>query len=290
MEILKKIGSVALDIFVFILISGILVTVFTWVLSMIGLMNTEIAGTLEDPLALMIVYVPMLIAVLVGAFVTHHIIFKRDIDLMGFRPENLFRDGAIGYGMGVLLVGLGFGILWISGLLKVVSFSPNLSLLTGFALVFIIQSAFEEVFTRSYLIPAIEARFGSWVALVLSSLIFGLLHVFNPGLSVLAILNLFAAGVLLGLLFLYYRNVWASIGLHASWNYFQGNVFGFEVSGMSMYSMIQTERRGPDYLTGGSFGFEGSVIALTMLLVVSYYIFNRILSRKDTALNITEIT
>ena len=92
--------------------------------------------------------------------------------------------------------------------------------------------------------------------------------------------------VLLGLSYIYTRNLWFPIALHFSWNFFQGTVFGFNVSGIDSYSIIEQEAIHDNLLTGGKFGFEGSIVSVLLHLVfilVIYKVFNRRLNLNFTA-------
>jgi membrane protease YdiL (CAAX protease family) len=114
------------------------------------------------------------------------------------------------------------------------------------------------------------------VALVISSALFSLFHAANANVGVVALLNIFVAGFLLGINYVYTRNIWFAVCLHFSWNFFQGPVLGYEVSGLDLPSLLQQTLKGPGLLTGGEFGFEGSLICLllnmlTCIFLASYY-------------------
>lgn len=104
------------------------------------------------------------------------------------------------------------------------------------------------------------------MALVISSIVFALVHTTNSNVSVVGIVNIFLAGLLLGLLFIKYGSVWVASGLHFSWNYVQSTILGFNVSGEKTYNMIEIEEVGNDLITGGAFGFEGSLLSVIFLL------------------------
>ena len=107
-----------------------------------------------------------------------------------------------------------------------------------------------------------------YIALIISSLLFAVMHLANANVTVLSFVNIFLAGVLLGIYYVHKRNLWLPISLHFSWNFFQGPIFGFEVSGVDVTGVIIQDIHGPDLITGGTFGFEGSVIA-TLLMVIA---------------------
>ncbi|MFP4344442.1 MAG: CPBP family intramembrane glutamic endopeptidase [Anaerolineales bacterium] len=138
---------------------------------------------------------------------------------------------------------------------------------------------YEEVLMRGYLLlnlaegfnfESVGFRLAIVLAWILSSSIFALAHVFNPNSSLVSTLNLALAGLFLGLPFILTGDLAASIGLHITWNFFQGNVFGFPVSGMgSSTSFIVIEQAGPSAWTGGAFGPEAGWIGIGAILVGS---------------------
>lgn len=115
-------------------------------------------------------------------------------------------------------------------------------------------------------------------ALVISSVIFSILHGGNHSFGWLPALELFLAGILLGIPYLYTQNLWFPIALHFSWNFFQGTVLGFKVSGQEHYSVIQMAYESENLWNGGSFGFEGSILAVLFSLIgvtIVYKIYYR---------------
>ena len=109
------------------------------------------------------------------------------------------------------------------------------------------------------------SSFNKYVALVLSSLLFAILHIFNPNTSAIGMINLFLAGILLGVSYIYTKNLWFPVALHFSWNFFQGPVFGFHVSGLDMNAIIIQKPQEEQLFSGGTFGFEGSILATVCL-------------------------
>lgn len=151
-------------------------------------------------------------------------------------------------------------------------------------LVFLIQMIsvgfYEEIMARGYLIPNITEGFtfdnfspqkAAVVAILISSSIFGVLHAGNPNATLTAVLNIVLAGVMLAVPFLITGRLALSIGLHFSWNFFQGGVFGFRVSGMEIRnSIIQVQQGGPEWWTGGAFGPEAGVIGILGILLILF--------------------
>ena len=114
-----------------------------------------------------------------------------------------------------------------------------------------------------------------WVILLMPAVIFGLIHLQNPNVTVFSIANLVLGGVAFAYLMLKTGRIWASIGLHITWNFFLGNVFGIAVSGTENFSVMTTELQGKKWLTGGAFGIEGGAIftLLLVLLLVFIHLF-----------------
>ena len=123
---------------------------------------------------------------------------------------------------------------------------------------------YEELLFRGVLFRSVETWLGSWAALVVSSLVFGLTHLINPhGTLEGALFIAVEAGILLAAAFMLTRRLWMSIGFHVAWNYTQSAIFSSNVSGNdAAQGLIRSTIKGPDYLTGGSFGVESSLLAL----------------------------
>ncbi len=128
------------------------------------------------------------------------------------------------------------------------------------------SSVFGELLFRGVLFRSVETWFGSWAGLVVSSLVFGLTHLMNPqGTIEGALFIAVEAGILLAAAFMLTRRLWLSIGFHMAWNYTQSAIFSGIVSGNdAQQGLIRSTMKGPDWLTGGSFGVESSVLALVV--------------------------
>jgi membrane protease YdiL (CAAX protease family) len=110
------------------------------------------------------------------------------------------------------------------------------------------------------------------IGLMISAFLFALVHLNNPGIGILPLVNLFAAGLMLGINYIYTQNLWFGIFLHFGWNFLQGPILGYPVSGISVSSIVQQSATGPSFITGGSFGFEGSAIGLVLILAVTFWV------------------
>ena len=125
---------------------------------------------------------------------------------------------------------------------------------------------------RGYILNNLMTSMNKYAALVLSSIIFMAAHLMNANLSILGVINLFLAGLVLGIYYIHKRNLWFSIGMHLTWNFFQGPVFGFEVSGYETHSIIGQNIQGSEIITGGEFGFEGSILATILITGIIIYL------------------
>jgi membrane protease YdiL (CAAX protease family) len=133
-----------------------------------------------------------------------------------------------------------------------------------------VQGAAEELLTRGFLLPILGIRWGTAVGVLVSSLLFSLLHLANPNINAISILNLALFGLFAALYALHEGGLWGVFALHAVWNWAQGNLFGFAVSGMEIESgtLVDLMEAGPDQITGGLFGPEGGLV-VTLVLVLS---------------------
>jgi uncharacterized protein len=132
------------------------------------------------------------------------------------------------------------------------------------------SSVLEELLFRGVLFRVVEDGLGSWIALFVSALVFGLVHLINPSATLTGALFISVeAGVLLGAAYMLTRRLWLGIGFHFAWNYTQSAVFSGVVSGSeSDPGLMRATINGPAVFTGGSFGVEASVIACVLCTTV----------------------
>jgi membrane protease YdiL (CAAX protease family) len=131
----------------------------------------------------------------------------------------------------------------------------------------LLAAVFEETLIRGTLFRILEESLGSWIALAFTAALFGALHAFNRGATLTSSVAVaLEAGVLLAALYMYSRSLWAPIGVHAGWNFAEGGLFGASVSGTTAHGMLASTFHGPDFLTGGQFGPEASIVAVVLCL------------------------
>ena len=140
----------------------------------------------------------------------------------------------------------------------------------------------EELVTRGYVLQRLARSLSPGWATVLSSLIFALLHLGNPNSGPIPILGIFVAGLMLAGAYWSTGRLWLPIGLHWAWNYFQGPVFGFSVSGTGASGLLRLTPIGPEPLTGGAFGPEASLIGIVACLL-GFTVLARVRPRQPAA-------
>ena len=190
---------------------------------------------------------------------------------LGFGLTNFSKGLTNGSLTALVILGVCFVLLLIGGWVQVTNINLSPALLLGWFVFFLIQPLAEEVLMRSFLQNQLHRLFGPWVGLLGSAIVFGLLHLGNNAFTWIAGLEIMAGGFLMGLLFLYTQNIWGAFAMHAVWNFLQSVVMGFAVSGLDTYQLLDLQVEGPDWLTGGEFGLEGSVLSLLLLLVAIWY-------------------
>lgn len=184
--------------------------------------------------------------------------------------RRLVPQGALGLLAGVLLFSAVVGVLWLLGSYHVVGTNPGAHWLFAALSVGLGAGIGEEIMFRGVLYRVVEEGLGSWIALAVSALFFGAVHLNNPGATLWAGLAIaIEAGILFGLIYHLTRSLWVCMGLHAAWNFVQGTVYGIPVSGTRADGWLVSTRSGPDWLSGGVFGAEASVVALALCSLVS---------------------
>ena len=177
--------------------------------------------------------------------------------------ERALREFAAGSALGFALFAATIGCLWIAGYYRVqgIGYLPSAALLVGVGLV---PAFVEEIVIRAIIFRITEDSLGTWMAMLISALLFGLSHIFNPGATWVAALCIaIEAGVLLAAAYITTRRLWLPIGLHFAWNFTQGGIFGVAVSGVAVPGLLKATLTGPELLiSGGEFGAEASIFAV----------------------------
>jgi uncharacterized protein len=203
----------------------------------------------------------LLTAVVLGAYWAYvRFVEKRAVSELSGR--HAARELGLGLALGALLFSVTIGILAAAGAFQTTG-NNGWPIMLASVPGFILTGVLEEVLFRGIVFRILNQWLGSWLALAISALIFGFLHLLNPGATFLnaAAISL-EGGVLLAAAFMLTQRLWLCIGVHIAWNFTQGGVFSVAVSGGASKGFLQSRMVGPDWLTGGTFGAEASVVAL----------------------------
>ena len=197
-------------------------------------------------------------------------IFRRWIDKesfqsLGFGMKNFRREAETGFWLGLVMIATGFLLLVLLHEITWTGINPDSLSIFLSMLLFISVGFTEELFFRGYILGNLMLSMNRWVALLLSSVVFSLAHIGNAHFSLLGFTTIILAGLLLGLPYIFTKSLWLPISLHFSWNFFQGTIFGFSVSGNTEYALVTQTRNADSIWNGGSFGFEGSILAILFL-------------------------
>ena len=211
-------------------------------------------------------------------------LFRRFLDKESFRSMGFYRfrsltDISLGFVIGAAIMVVGFVLLIVLNEIIWVNTHFNLTKIIQLFILFVVVAITEELFFRGYILNNLMKSMDKVAALIVSSVGFSLMHIGNPGYSWFSFLNIALAGILLGVSYIYTKSLWLPIALHFSWNFFQGPVFGYNVSGQVInYSIISQSRVTDNLLNGGSFGFEGSILSIVfqvVAIIVIYMIFKK---------------
>jgi hypothetical protein len=205
---------------------------------------------------------------------------KQSFSSLGFAWKGFQIDAWTGFFAALMILFLGSMILVANQNLFFTNAFFDPKNISAGVLLFVIVAFIEEIVFRGYLLNnLLESLHHGW-ALILTAALFAFMHLQNNNVTVLSIVNLFLAGLVLGINYVYTRNLWFAIFFHFAWNFFQGSVLGYKVSGIEAGAgIMQQNLSGDTMLTGGAFGFEGSVIC-TILLSVMFIIFAWRFSKK----------
>ena len=266
---------------------------FIWaiILSLIFMYGGSLMGSLATvPLFLALRNIPLffnnkdllslLITLFSFAFISLLVFFrvkvieKRSFSSIGFNKNNWLKKYSLGFLIGLAMMSIIVLILFPFGYITVeknpiqpVGISAIASVLV-ILLGWIIQGATEEIVTRGWLLNVLSTKYNIEVGLLISSTLFGLMHLTNPNVNYIAVINIILVGLFYGLYVIKTNDLWAVCGMHSAWNFAQGNIFGFKVSGLdvSIGSLIDLNLVGSDFVTGGIFGPEAGITATFILL------------------------
>ena len=197
-----------------------------------------------------------------------------------FSKNAIIKNLMIGIVLGVILQSLTILVIYLKGGYSVISINPVLFIIPPLTLAFA-SAIVEETLFRGIIFRLTEEKLGSYLALIISALFFGAMHLTNPNSSLSAGIGLaIQAGLLLAAAFIYSRNLWFPIAIHFAWNFTQSAIFGANSSGIEISKTLITSKiDGADWFTGGQFGPEGSIQATVFCLIATIILL--ILSHKE---------
>jgi hypothetical protein len=219
-------------------------------------------------------------------FLARRFLDKRSITSMGLQINPLIVSQDILAGIGITFVQMGaiYAVMSAAGWITFEGFAWNfdpistvLTNTTLYFIVFIFVGWNEELLSRGYHLQTIASGTNLVWGVLISASVFGFMHWGNPGATWVSTAGIFFAGLFLALGYLRTGQLWLSIGLHIGWNFFEGVVFGFPVSGLDIYPVTRITVNGPQIWTGGVFGPEAGLIVLPALLLGAglIYVYTR---------------
>jgi len=257
--------------FVVQILSAIVIAVFA-VIAVFGSMivnGGQFNGVSEDIINVVSLFACLLHTTVILLFC--YLVQKRRPYTLGFTKKGVAAQYIIGLVIGFAMFGAAVLIGVVTGALEFGGYVFNgaVGLFIMFFIGFIIQGMSEEVLCRGFLMISISRRYSMLLAVVVNSVLFAAMHLFNSGISVLAIVNLTLFGIFASVYMLYTENIWGVSAIHSIWNFVQGNFFGIKVSGMQLNCTIFSfESNGKTLINGGDFGLEGG-IAVSIVLVLA---------------------
>jgi len=219
-----------------------------------------------------------LLALILAAFITLRWIDRRPITLLGLGLlEGWKRDFGLGLIIGIAMISIALGCLWAGGWVSLSLNDISLSLVGALSkalLLFFVAALMEELMLRGYIFQAFIEGSRVWIAVIVLSSIFSVLHFDNPDATIPSGLNIFLAGVLLSVCYLKTRSLWLPTGLHLGWNWMQASFWGMGVSGFHVkWSVFSAEAQGANWISGGAFGAEASIFGTVVIVTTTFLIW-----------------
>lgn len=233
-----------------------------FVLLMMMALNTDVLTSFAGEPTKSVQHILALAIAGVAVYVGYGVFFEgRAVTELGV--QGMGRELGLGLLLGAGLYAVAEGVLMALGFYRIEGLNPLSFMIPAIATA-VSSGVYEELLFRGVLYGSLEKWLGSWAAVGVSSLVFGLTHLINPqGTLEGALYIAVEAGILLAAAYVLTRRLWVSMGFHVAWNYTQSAIFSSIVSGNGeAQGLVRSTVEGPDYLTGGSFGLESSVIAL----------------------------
>jgi membrane protease YdiL (CAAX protease family) len=243
------------------------------VLLLLGYDLTEISSNVMNESVMIIIEYSGLFIVIIMIWLFMKFIDKQPLIEIGFQTKGRLKEINYGILFGLFIMAFAFVFLSVIGEIVFLSYSLDFNQILLSIALFIGVSFFEEIIFRGYMLKNLLESFNPFVALLISSLFFSLIHASNPNVTSLGLCNIFLAGIFLGVSYVFTKNLWFPIALHFSWNFFQA-MFGFKVSGLDSYSIIEFMIPYNNMINGGEFGFESSILSVIVLFIGTIIIWN----------------
>ena len=220
-------------------------------------------------------------------------LFEKDIFRSFLHPKqggsagNTGKTFALGLLIGFGMNGLCILLAWLHGDLHFYAGRFQVLYMICALICVCIQSGAEELITRGYMMGALQRRYPCWLAIAANALFFGVLHLTNPGITVVSFLIIVAVALALSLVIYYFGSIWLCIAFHTAWNFTQNFLFGLPNSGIvSESSFLHLDAASDSLFYDVAFGVEGS---LTAVIVIALFAVGVVLvGRKKGTVNITK--
>jgi uncharacterized protein len=247
---------------------GIIVCVGLYGISQFGFGKLLATTTLENDVKNLIVGIFSSLIAIFSYVYLFKIYEKRDITELS--TKGIGGHLVKGILLGFVLQALTILVIYVKGGYSVISINPFLYLIPSLTMAFT-SAIFEEILMRGIIFRLIEEKLGSYIALIISAILFGAMHLSNPNSSLIAAIGLaIQAGLLLAAAFIYTKNLWFPIAIHFAWNFTQSGIFGANTSGNALNkTLIASKIEGAEWFTGGAFGPEGSIQATIFCLMAT---------------------
>lgn len=264
-----------------LLLQTLLLMVFALVVGAIMAIIAAIAGQFTDGFGLIAEQILSFLAITGSVYIARRWLDKRSFESLGLKLDRRTLPDVLA-GIAITFVQMGFiyalmlGLGWLTFEGFAWEFDPLSVVITStltFFIGFILVGWNEELLSRGYHLQTIASGINLFWGVVISSAVFGLLHLGNPNATWVSAAGIFFAGIYLAYGYLRTKQLWLSIGLHIGWNFFEGVVFGFPVSGLDIYALTRIRVHGPELWTGGAFGPEAGLIVLPSLLLGALLIY-----------------
>lgn len=215
-----------------------------------------------------------------------YFIYNRLIDhysyyTMGFDSKKIVKDYTLGAVIGFLM----FCFCILSGVIfnqtEIISnlYNADYIFILLIFIGFLIQGMSEEILCRGFIMKTLSKKCGVLGGIMINSIIFGLLHIFNDNITFLAIFNLILFGIFMSLVYYLTNNLWMVGAIHSIWNFSQGSIFGIRVSGIELRESLWLSKNVTDNIyNGGTFGMEGGLFCMLVEVtdvIVCIYLINK---------------